>query len=135
MDSLCLLGFQELPFAVNSDWFDGACLLTTYRLEELLATKMRALYQRKKGRDLYDLYTALTQIPALDPHLLIRCYRTYMKFAVASPPSKREFLANLQAKILDPDFLGDTKALLRPGVAYDQFVAFELVKSSLLDLI
>ena len=134
-EHFCLLGFQELPLAVNSDWFEGASLLTTYRVEELLATKMRALYQRKKGRDLYDLYTALTQIPGLDPHLLIRCYHTYMKFAVATPPSKSEFLANMQAKILDPDFLGDTKALLRPGVAYDPIVAYEVVKSSLLDLI
>jgi predicted nucleotidyltransferase component of viral defense system len=104
-------------------------------MEELLATKMRALYQRKKGRDLYDLYTALIQTPALDAKLLLQCYHTYMKFAVENPPSQREFLANLEAKIKDSEFLGDTKALLRPGVNYDPLVAYEVVKSSLVDLI
>jgi len=29
-------------------------------LEELLGTKLRALYQRRKGRDLFDLAVALT---------------------------------------------------------------------------
>jgi predicted nucleotidyltransferase component of viral defense system len=29
-------------------------------MNEMLCTKMRALFQRKKGRDLFDLYWALT---------------------------------------------------------------------------
>lgn len=41
----------KVPFEVNSKWFMGSCNLTTYKLEELLGTKLRALYQRKKGRD------------------------------------------------------------------------------------
>ena len=32
----------------------GKCEITTYSLNELLGTKLRALYQRKKGRDLFD---------------------------------------------------------------------------------
>jgi predicted nucleotidyltransferase component of viral defense system len=44
-----VLGLQQFPFEVKSSWFDGSCNLTTYRLEELLGTKLRALYQRKKG--------------------------------------------------------------------------------------
>jgi len=51
----------KVAFDVNSKWFKGGCMLTTYVLEELLGTKLRALYQRKKGRDLYDLYIALTR--------------------------------------------------------------------------
>ena len=45
------LGHVELPFAVENGWFAGACQITTFHLEELLGTKLRALYQRKKGRD------------------------------------------------------------------------------------
>lgn len=45
---------------VEGGWFTGKAMLTTYHLEELVGTKVRALYQRKKGRDLFDLYTALT---------------------------------------------------------------------------
>jgi signal transduction histidine kinase len=42
-------GFQKVPFAVTSRWFDGACQITTYDLDELMGTKLRALYQRRKG--------------------------------------------------------------------------------------
>ena len=45
---------------MENSWFTGEAKLTTYHLEELVGTKVRALYQRKKGRDLFDLYTALT---------------------------------------------------------------------------
>jgi predicted nucleotidyltransferase component of viral defense system len=40
-----VLGLQGVPFQVNSSWFDGYCNITTYKLEELLGTKLRALYQ------------------------------------------------------------------------------------------
>lgn len=53
-----VLGLQEVPFRVESGWFTGEARLTTYQLEELVGTKLRALYQRKKGRDLFDLYPA-----------------------------------------------------------------------------
>jgi len=54
-----VLGWERIPFEVKSSWFNGECRLTTYRVEELLGTKLRALYQRSKGRDLYDLWKAL----------------------------------------------------------------------------
>lgn len=57
-----VLGWEKKYFSVQSDWFHGECHLTTYTLEELLGTKLRALYQRKKGRDLYDLWKAITVI-------------------------------------------------------------------------
>lgn len=46
------LDWVHLPFRMNNDWFSGECRITTYELDELLGTKMRALYQRRKGRDL-----------------------------------------------------------------------------------
>ena len=33
----------------------NSAVIPTYELDELLATKLRALYQRRKGRDLFDL--------------------------------------------------------------------------------
>jgi len=59
-------GFVRQQFEVSSPWFSGGAELVTYGLEELLGTKLRALYQRKEGRDLYDLATALTRAPHLD---------------------------------------------------------------------
>ena len=68
------LGLVKIPFSVDNSWFTGQCELTTYRLNELLGTKLRALYQRKKGRDLFDLYKALT-LHEVNPDEIIRCYK------------------------------------------------------------
>lgn len=125
----------KVPFEVNSSWFTGNCELTTYVLEELLGTKLRALYQRKKGRDLYDLYIALTRNPELDKDMLLNCYREYMKFSVDNPPSQKEYILNMEAKINDPEFLGDTTGLLRQGQEYEPLAAYELIKTDLIEKI
>ncbi|GHT17674.1 hypothetical protein FACS189429_2260 [Bacteroidia bacterium] len=54
------MGLSQYDFSVWNQWFTGNCKITTYHLDELLGTKVRALYQRRKGRDLFDLYKALT---------------------------------------------------------------------------
>jgi hypothetical protein len=43
------LGYVKVPFSVENSWFTGKCDVTTYPLNELLGTKLRALYQRKKA--------------------------------------------------------------------------------------
>jgi predicted nucleotidyltransferase component of viral defense system len=128
-------GLQQFPFDVKSSWFDGRCQLTTYRLEELLGTKLRALYQRRKGRDLYDMFIALTQKPDLDIEALLHSYREYMNFSVEKPPTQREYILNMEAKMKDAEFLGDTTALLRPDVPYDPQIAYELLKTTLIERI
>lgn len=49
-----LLGYHSQEYAVNNAWFTGQAQVKTFSIEELLGTKFRALYQRKKGRDLFD---------------------------------------------------------------------------------
>jgi predicted nucleotidyltransferase component of viral defense system len=44
---------------VDNPWFFGETNITTYNIEELIGTKLRAFYQRKKARDLFDLNLAL----------------------------------------------------------------------------
>jgi len=53
-----VLGFEKRVFAVDSRWFSGSASILTYHLDKLLGTKVRALYQRKKVRDLFDLWAA-----------------------------------------------------------------------------
>ncbi len=130
-----VLGYQHFPFQVNSTWFIGACNITTYQMEELLGTKLRALYQRKKGRDLYDLYRALIQVPQMNKEALLQCYHTYMHFVVAEPPAQKVYLQNMDAKMQDDEFRGDIAALLRPTEKYDQQTAYELVRKLLLEKI
>jgi len=43
-----ILGWREMPFEVNNSWFSGHCHITGYEIEELLSTKLKSLYQRKK---------------------------------------------------------------------------------------
>ena len=82
-------------------------MLTTYRLEELLGTKLRALYQRRKGRDLFDIYFALTQNKDLDIDALLKTYREYMSFSVEKTThAAGVFMLNLEAKMQDDEFLG-----------------------------
>lgn len=53
------LDLLEVPFRVENGWFTDQAMVKTYQLEELLSTKLRALFQRRKGRDLFDLYQVL----------------------------------------------------------------------------
>jgi len=45
------------------------------------------------------------------------------------------FLVNMEEKIHDPEFTGDIYSLLRPGVKYENDIAYALIKSNLLEKI
>lgn len=94
---------------------------------------MRALYQRRKGRDLFDMWFAITQ-GDVDPNTIIEAWNFYMKEEDNSVTQK-EFLDNMEKKILDQDFLGDMEGLLRPGLSYNITEAYEFVKTELLEKI
>ena len=126
------LGMVKLPFSVENSWFSGTCQLTTYHLEELLGTKLRALYQRKKGRDLFDLYKAIIE-KDVDKELLLRCYNRYMDFSVPKAPTYKQFAQNLESKMIDPDFLGDMDNLLHPSEAFDMLEAYQVVQERIID--
>ena len=126
--------YNRMDFAVISRWFTGTCRVTTFSLDELLGTKMRALYQRRKGRDLYDLWLGL-QHRAAHPERIVTAFEAYMK-AVAAPVSAQEYLDNLAAKITHPGFLSDLPPLLAEGAAeYDPQIAYQHVRDRLLALI
>lgn len=129
-----VLGYNEIEHSVDNSWANGSCKLISFEKEEMLGTKLRALYQRKKGGDLFDLYHALSNLQ-LDNEKLIRCYREYIAFSVDKPPSQKQFILNMEEKLEDPDFEGDISALLRPGVKYDQSKAYELIKTELIEKI
>jgi len=130
-----VLGYKQFPFEVKSSWFNGSCNLTTYRLEELLGTKLRALYQRRKGRDLYDMHKALVDIPDMNKEAILKCYHEYMQFSVEHPPTQKMYLLNMEAKMEDDEFTGDITGLIRPTENYDQQTAYEMVRTELLEKI
>ena len=129
-----VMGYKRIEHIIENTWVNGSCKLITYEAEEMLGTKLRALYQRKKGRDLFDLFHALTNLD-LDTSALIKCYKEYMAFSVNRLPTKKQFLLNMEEKIQDPVFEGDMYSLLRPGIEYDQIKAYELIKTELIEKI
>ena len=126
-----VLPWVEFPFEVNSEWFSGSANIRTYSINELLGTKLRAFYQRSKGRDLFDLdYARINQ--QIDIKQIIQCYTEYMQFSTGRVPTQKEFLLNIEEKEQNPDFTGDMEALLRPEVTYNQEAAFEWLKDELI---
>jgi predicted nucleotidyltransferase component of viral defense system len=59
-----------LSYRVDSHWWSVSADVRTFRIEEILATKLRALYTRRKGRDLYDPWLTLTEL-TLDDQLIV----------------------------------------------------------------
>lgn len=126
------LGLTKISFEVKNEWFNGKCDITTYQLDELIGTKLRALYQRKKGRDLFDLQKALED-PSLHPDDVVKCYREYISFSDGESPSQAVYLANLEEKMREEIFLNDTLALLRPSLTYNPQEAYKIVKRELIE--
>ncbi len=126
-------GISEVPFEVSSRWFEGACTIGTYELDELLGTKLRALYQRKKGRDLLDLAIALEETSA-NPARIIETFSKYMEYGGQSV-SRAEYEKNIYHKLRDPEFTSDMSPLLATGRTWDLEKAVELVSKNLIEAI
>lgn len=126
-----VLDWVEFPFEMENDWFTGSTKIKTYSINELLGTKLRALYQRKKGRDLFDLdYSRLHEDIDLDQ--IIKCFNEYMLFSVNKIPTQKQFMQNILGKEQDPEFTGDMEGLIRAGIEYDQEEAFRWIKEEVI---
>ncbi len=54
-----MLDHATVSYKIHSGWFSGNAEITTYQLDELMGSKLRALYQRRKGRVLFDMWLML----------------------------------------------------------------------------
>src|SRR3546814_12430446 len=68
-----VLGLNKVTYAANNSWFSGNCSVISYELEELFGTKLRALYQRRKGRDIFDIYWARWEEQSSGKKLVMKC--------------------------------------------------------------
>ncbi|BCR04294.1 hypothetical protein DESUT3_13630 [Desulfuromonas versatilis] len=127
-----VFGFRKYPFAVDSRWFSGAAEILTYDLEELLGTKLRALYQRKKGRDLFDLWHAFNGGGSSpDAARIIVAFLKYMDDG-GYQITRAQFEQNLLEKRDDPQFAGDIRPLLTADAEWDFNTAFDFVMDTLI---
>lgn len=123
-------GIASVPFSVSSRWFERSCQIPTYLLDELLGTKLRALYQRRKGRDLFDLATALADGGA-SPGRIVESFQAYMEHG-GHAVSRAEFEENLATKLQDRRFAADIGPLLAHGHKWDLDAMAQRVSDTLI---
>ena len=101
----------ELPLEVENSWFSGEATIPTFSREEMLATKLRALLQRNKGRDLYDLAHALKIFEGLDNDRIVEMFGRYLARS-GQAISRAQAEERMFAKLANPRFLLDIRPLL-----------------------
>lgn len=100
-----------IPFRVDNPWFSGTADIRTFSREEMLSTKLRALLQRNKGRDLFDLAHALDVFEGLNRARVIECFRSYLEQSQISI-SRAQAEQRMFQKLGNPAFLTDMRPLL-----------------------
>lgn len=98
---------QMVPYQVVSPWWSGRAQVRTFSTRELVATKIRALYERKKSRDVFDLWLALTEL-GLTGADLISAFEPYHPASLTATSA----VANLRAKLSDEEFRHDLDAFV-----------------------
>ena len=100
-----------LPLEVVNPWFSGEAAIATFSREEMLATKLRALLQRDKGRDLHDLGHALEVFEGLDVDRIIQMFGRYLDLS-GRGISRAQAQERMFAKLAQPRLLFDMRPLL-----------------------
>ncbi|HEY9714007.1 MAG TPA: nucleotidyl transferase AbiEii/AbiGii toxin family protein, partial [Chroococcales cyanobacterium] len=90
-----LYPLKSYPFELNSGWHQAKVDIISFEPEELFGTKLRALLQRHKNRDLFDLNEGLLQL-GLDPTKIIESFDHYL--ALEGRPISR---ANAEQRMLE----------------------------------
>lgn len=122
-----LYPLAHVPFALESDWHRAKVDITTFAPEELFGTKLRALLQRRKNRDLFDLHHGLEQL-ALDVDKVIASFEHYLAqegHVITRAHAEQRMLEKLTRSLTE-----DVDPLLPAGVAFsaqDAQQAFERV--------
>lgn len=125
-------GLKSYPFAVENDWYRGETEIVSFEPEELFGTKLRALLQRRKNRDLFDLHHGLDQL-ALDADKLIACFDHYL--ALEGKPISRAMAEQRMLEKLTRSLIEDIAPLLPAGIRFnddDAMRAFERVWKELI---
>lgn len=102
---------------VANPWFTGQANIATFSNEEMLATKLRALLERNKGRDLFDLAHGLSVFEGLDTGRVVTLFARYLE-AQRKTLSRAQAEECMLAKLVNPGFLADIRPLCRSGGAF-----------------
>lgn len=128
-----MLPLTRRALSIDSAWYAGDAEVSVFRVEELCATKVRALYQRSKGRDLFDLWLALTKL-GVDPGDIIGAFGAYRPEGLTRGLMEK----NLKEKLVNREFCHDCDSLIVGGaekLGYDAQEAGLLVMDEIVSLI
>ncbi|MCL4773918.1 MAG: nucleotidyl transferase AbiEii/AbiGii toxin family protein [Burkholderiaceae bacterium] len=127
-----LLGVRRYSFTVENDWYHGKAEIASFEPEELFGTKLRALLQRRRNRDLFDLHQGLEQL-SLAPEKVIACFDHYL--ALEDKPISRAMAEQRMLEKLTRSLTEDVAPMLPAGVRWsdaDAIQAFERVWAELI---
>lgn len=95
-----------------------------------MATKLRALYQRRNGRDLFDIWYVVKQ-NLID---LNRVFEVYSEYCANDNNNiqREDFLRNLALKKTHPDFQTDMNSLLPIELNWNFEEAYQFVVDNII---
>lgn len=117
-----VLGLKTYAFELANSWHHARADIVSFEPEELFGTKLRALLQRRQGRDLFDLHEGLKQL-GLNAGKVIACFERYLE-AEGHPISRAEAEQRMLEK-LTRSLTEDVDPLLPAGVRFSQDDAIE----------
>ncbi|MGR9341003.1 nucleotidyl transferase AbiEii/AbiGii toxin family protein [Rhizobium leguminosarum] len=123
------------PFKVENGWFNGDADIISYDKEELFGTKLRALLQRRKNRDLFDLHEGFREL-SLDPARLVAAFEHYLSLeenVITRANAEQRMIEKLTRSLTE-----DIAPLLSPGVEFsedDAISAFGLIWKDVLPML
>jgi predicted nucleotidyltransferase component of viral defense system len=117
-----VLGLKTYPFALANRWHEARTEIVSFEPEELFGTKLRALLQRRQGRDLFDLHEGLKQL-GLNPGKVITCFEHYL--ALEGHPISRAEAEQRMLEKLTRSLTEDVDPLLPAGVRFSEDDAIE----------
>ncbi|MBT3982850.1 MAG: nucleotidyl transferase AbiEii/AbiGii toxin family protein [Bacteriovoracaceae bacterium] len=123
----------EMPYSIESEYFNGSANIKMFCIEEMIGTKIRALYQREKGRDLFDLYQA-REIEIIDWAKVVDNF-LMLEDIVESKVTKSDIEKNLSEKMKEDKFVNDIRPLLPSDVDYNPEAAYRWFVERILPLI
>lgn len=117
-----LFDTKQYPFEVDCSWHQAKTEILSFEPEELFGTKLRALLQRRKNRDLFDLREGLKQL-SMDPDKLIASFEHYL--ALEGTPITRAIAERRMLEKLGRSLTDDIAPLLPAGIRFDDSDALD----------
>lgn len=122
--------YLNIPFKVNSKWFSGEAQVKTYQLDELMGSKLRALHQRRKGRDLFDLWLLLSK-NMLDLTKVIQVFKAHGEYT-GQIITKKTFEQSMLEKAKNEDFRNEITNLITSNIEWNFDAAYNMVVNDII---